>query len=108
MIMEDNKNKYTRAKKRVDELKGFYIHASIYTVINTFILVNIFIRSGYDGEGFWQIEHFFTLFFWGIGLFFHASKVFGLNPFFNKDWEKRQIEKYMEEDREEANKFTKR
>jgi hypothetical protein len=110
VIMKENSNqdKYARAKKRVDEIKGFYIHASIYTVINSFILVNIFIQSGYNGQGFWQIEHFFTLFFWGIGLSFHALKVFRLNPFFNKDWEKRQIQKYIEKDREDAEKFTKR
>lgn len=105
---KNNQNKYARAKKRVDELKGFYIHASIYIVINTFILVNIFIQSGYNGQGFWQIEHFFTLFFWGIGLFFHAAKVFRFNPFFNKDWEKRQIDKYIEKDRENTDKFIKR
>ena len=107
--MKDNEqNKYARAKKRVERIKGFYIHATIYTVINTFILVNIFIQNGHNGQGFWQIEHFFTLFFWGIGLLFHGLRVFGLNPFFNKDWEKRQIEKYIEKDREDAEKFTKR
>ena len=36
-----DKEKYNRAKKRVDELKGFYIHLAIYVVINTFILINI-------------------------------------------------------------------
>ncbi|MDT0607105.1 2TM domain-containing protein [Croceitalea rosinachiae] len=102
-----NIDKLNRAKKKVDELKGFYIHAAIYTVINTFILVNVFIRSGYDGESFWQFGHFLAPFFWGIGLLFHASKVFNFNPLFNKGWEKRQIEKYMEKDREEAEKYTK-
>lgn len=103
-----NSEKLNRAKKRVEELKGFYIHAAIYTVINTFILVNIFISIGYDDESFWQFGHFVTPFFWGIGLFFHASKVFNFNPLFNKDWEQRQIKKYMEKDREEADRFTRR
>lgn len=107
--MDDLKTeKLNRAKKRVEQLKGFYIHASIYTIINTFILVNIFIRSGYDGENFWQFAHFLTPFFWGIGLFFHAAKVFNFNPILNKDWEKRQIEKYMEEDRKISEKYTKK
>jgi archaellum biogenesis protein FlaJ (TadC family) len=105
MIMQERKDKYTRAKKRVEELKGFYVHTSIYITINSFILVNIYVQSGYNGNGFWQIEHFFTLFFWGIGLFFHASKVFNFNPIFNKDWEKKQIQKYMDKDKEDANKF---
>lgn len=107
--MDDfNTNKLERAKERVARLKGFYIHATIYTIINTVILWNIFSNNGYNGEGFWQLGNFTTLFFWGIGLFFHAVKVFNLNPFFNKDWEKRQIQKYMEEDKKEAEKYKKR
>ncbi|MEO2052650.1 2TM domain-containing protein [Flagellimonas beolgyonensis] len=96
-----NKEKYNRAKKQVDELKGFYIHATIYVVINTFILVNIFLNT----DNFWQWPHFITLFAWGIGLAFHASKVFGFNPFLGKDWEERQIKKFMDEDKKEMDKF---
>ena len=46
-----NKEKYDRAKKRVDELKGFYIHLTIYVVINTFILINIYLNSDIFGNG---------------------------------------------------------
>ncbi|NVN18628.1 hypothetical protein GUA46_09755 [Muricauda sp. HICW] len=96
-----NKEKYNRAKKRVDELKGFYIHLAIYMVINAFILVNLYIRS----DDFWRWEHFFTLIAWGVGVLFHASKTFGFNPLLGKDWEERQIQKYMDEDKEEMNKY---
>jgi len=103
-MRNDKLDKYTRAKKRVEELKGFYIHAVVYTIVNAFILVNIYLHSS---GNFWKIEHFSTLFFWGIGLFFHASKVFGFNPLFNKKWEQRQIEKYIAQDKEDKTKFTK-
>jgi len=102
------KNKRERAKKRVDELKGFYIHAAVYTVINIFILVNIFVNSDYNNESFWEFGHFFTPFFWGIGLLFHGLKVFNMNPFFGKNWEEQQIKKYMEKDEEAAKKVIKR
>ncbi|MBR9854416.1 MAG: 2TM domain-containing protein [Algicola sp.] len=96
-----NKEKYNKAKKRVEEIKGFYIHFAIYVVINTFILINIFIRT----DNFWQWEHFITLIAWGIGLMFHASKTFGANPLLGRDWEQRQIQKYMDEDKEEMKKY---
>lgn len=96
-----NKDKYNRAKKRIDELKGFYIHLSIYVVVNTFILINIYLHT----DTFWQWEHFITLIAWGIGVLFHAFKTFGFNPFLGKDWEERQIQKYMDEDKEEMNKY---
>lgn len=109
IIMENlNTKKFNRAKKRVEELKGFYIHLGVYIVINIFILVNIFVRNDYEGESFWQFKHFLTPFFWGIGLLFHAAKVFNINPFLGKDWEKRQIEKYMEKDREQTDRYIKR
>lgn len=95
-------DKLGRAKKRVDELKGFYIHLTVYVVINAFILVNIALQS----INFWQWGHFFTLFFWGIGLLVHAAVAFQFNPLFGKNWEERQIKKYMDKDREEANKFS--
>ena len=94
-------DKYKRAKKRVDELKGFYIHMSIYVVINTFILVNIYLQT----DNFWQWPHFITLFAWGLGLAFHAIKVFGINPLLGKDWEERQIQKYIDKDKNDTNKY---
>jgi len=95
------KDKLKRAKKQVEELKGFYIHLVIYVVVNAFILVNIYLRS----DNFWEWGHFVTLFAWGIGIFFHASKVFDFNPLFGKKWEEKQIQKYIEEDKKEMDKY---
>ena len=105
--MENTKEgKLLRAKKRMEELKGFYIHAVVFTVINLFILINVFVQVNYNGEAFWRFQHFFTFVFWGIGLLFHAAKVFRFNPLFGKNWEKRQIERLMDEERKKAEKFT--
>ncbi|WP_190809149.1 2TM domain-containing protein [Flagellimonas sp. S3867] len=93
--------KYKRAKKRVEEMKGFYIHLSIYMIINTVILVNIYRNT----DDFWQWPHFVTLGAWGIGLFFHASKTFGFSMLFGKNWEERQIQKYIEKDKKDMDKF---
>ncbi|MEW2922460.1 MULTISPECIES: 2TM domain-containing protein [Flavobacteriaceae] len=94
-------DKYKRAKKRVEEIKGFYIHLAIYTVINAFILVNIYLHSDY----FWQWPHFITPFAWGIGLAMHGAKVFGYNLVFGKNWEERQIQKYIDKDKKDADKY---
>jgi len=111
--MENNeRDKRIRARKRVDQLKGFYIHLTVYLLVNLFIIVISLIARMNNGEGF--VEAFFnfgtfaTPVFWGIGLAFHAAKVFAYNPFFSKAWEERQIQKYMEQDRREAERFNKR
>lgn len=100
-----NEDKLKQAKKRVEEIKGFYIHLAVYLAINAFIMINIAVRSYNDSDSFWEFGTFVTPVFWGIGLLFHAIHTFNLNPFFGKDWEKRQIQKYMDEDKREADKY---
>lgn len=105
--MEDSK--MDRAKKRVGELKGFYIHLTVFILVNTFISTMKIVRNLGDGEtfgeAFWDFGTFAVWIFWGIGVFFHGAKVFSFNPFFGKDWEKRQIQKYMEKDKKEAERY---
>lgn len=97
--------KLRRAKKKVDEMKGFYIHFAIYLLVNIFILVNIYLATIRDGDGFWKLGHFFTAIFWGIGVGFHAAHAFDINPFFGKRWEEKQIQKYIDKDKKEAEKY---
>jgi len=102
-------DKKERAKKRVAELKGFYIHLTVYIIINLCITVLIIGTSMADGvkfiDAFWNFGTFSTPIFWGIGLFFHGMKVFSFNPFFGKDWEERQIQKYIEKDQRDFEKY---
>ncbi len=98
-------DKLKRAKKRLDELKGFYIHLIVYLAVNAFIMVNIAVRSYNNSDSFWEFGTFFTPVFWGIGLLIHAMYTFRINPFFGRDWERKQIQKYMDEDRREADKY---
>ncbi|MEJ2163869.1 MAG: 2TM domain-containing protein [Robiginitalea sp.] len=102
MEIEDKRKE---AKKRVDELKGFYIHLAVYIAVNIFIQLAIVINHYKDGEPLFSWPSLVTPFFWGIGLAFHAAHVFGFGLVLGKDWEERMIRKYMEEDRREAEKF---
>lgn len=98
--MEYSEDDYKRAKKQVDEIKGFYIHLTIY------LCVNIFLLLGHAGitEGDWGSirmpgwEAVFTPFFWGIGLAGHFFHVFQDKFSFYKAWEERKIKQFMEED----------
>ena len=109
-VMENNnREKLDRAKKRVEKIKGFYIHLTVYVLVNTFISATKIIGNMGDGESFndafWDFGTFAVWFFWGIGLFFHGLKVFSYNPFFGKDWEEKQIQKYMDKDKTESDKY---
>lgn len=91
--------KYQKAKKQVQEIKGFYGHLFSFVIV---IGILIYINLRYSPEVLWFQ---WTFFGWGIGLFFHAVKVFNLIPFFGKDWEEKKIQEFMEEEKKQNTKF---
>ncbi|MBQ4914772.1 2TM domain-containing protein [Maribacter sp. MMG018] len=106
--MERKDVKLERAKKRLKELKGFYWHLTVYILVNTFITISTIVGRMNNGAEITDVLDFGSFaiwFFWGIGLFFHGMKVFSYNPIFSKEWEERQIQKYIEKDRQEAEKY---
>jgi hypothetical protein len=98
-IVNQNSEKYQYAQKRVKSLKGFYIHFTVYIVINTMIIVGTFYDRPFNSSNFWSFETFSTAIFWGIGLFSHAASVFGKNLIFNKNWEEKKIQELMAKDK---------
>jgi len=101
----DRSDNYLSAKKKVEELKGFYIHLSIYVLVNFFISMAKIVRNIYDGEtfneAFFDFGTFAVWIFWGIGIFFHGLGVLGKNIFFSKNWQERKIKEFMDEDKNE-------
>lgn len=100
-IQEQN---YVRAKKRVKEIKGFYIHLIVFIIINILISSVIIFGLVSSGDSLEQVFSNFgiysTWFFWGIGLFFHWLGVFGFRSLgFGKNWEDRKIKELMDKDR---------
>ena len=94
-IINQTTEEYQYAKNRVKKLKGFYIHFSIYLIINTMIVFGTFYDRPFSSNNFFSFETFSTAIFWGIGLFFHGISVFGKNIIFNKSWEDRKIQELM-------------
>ncbi|QAA82953.1 histidine kinase [Aequorivita sp. H23M31] len=87
-----SEKRYQRAKKRVEELKVFYMHFGIYLVfIPIFIYLNFLSRAGFP----WAI---FPILGWGFGLASHAAETFNYNPFFGKKWEEEKIRQFMDKE----------
>ncbi|WP_018393670.1 2TM domain-containing protein [Bacillus sp. 37MA] len=83
--------KYLRAKKRVENLKAFYIHLTVYVLVNTFLFgINLSSNAG----DWWFL---YPLGGWGIGLLAHGISTFAYGKF-GVEWEERKIKKYMEKD----------
>ncbi len=97
--LNKNSKEYQYAKNRVKKLKGFYIHFAIYLIINAMIVFGTFYDRPFNDDNFFRFETFSTAIFWGIGLFFHGISVFGKNITFNKDWEEKKIQEFIEKDK---------
>ncbi|AOW11465.1 histidine kinase [Flavobacterium gilvum] len=84
----DENRAYFRAKKRVEELKGFYGNLISYCCVIPFLVfINLKFSPGF--QWFW-----FSALGWGFGVVMHALKVFG----YSSDWEERKIREILEKE----------
>jgi 2TM domain len=85
----DDQETYNRAKRRVAQIKGFYIHATVYVLVNAVLIgINLWTEPG-------QIWFFWPLLGWGIGLAAHGFSVYGLGGFLGAEWEERKIQEII-------------
>lgn len=89
----DENKAYFRAKKRVEELKGFYGNVISYCCVIPFLIfINLRYSPGF--QWFW-----FSALGWGFGVVMHAFKVFG----YSSDWEERKIREILEKEKQQKN-----
>jgi 2TM domain len=94
-------DRYSMAYKRVKRIKGFYVHAMVYVLINIVIVYGNYFGNSHKDYDFWSWQTFSTALFWGIGLLAHGMSVFGRNLIFGQNWEERKIQEYMEKEKSE-------
>jgi fatty acid desaturase len=91
--MDQEQQRYERAHARVQAIKGFYIHATAFAVVNIALLaINVLVG------GVWWF--YWPLIGWGIGLGLHAFGVFGFGgrgPW-GQDWEQRKMQEMMDKE----------
>jgi hypothetical protein len=103
MDYSDKDRKYLKARQKVEKLKAFYTHLTVYIVVNTAISTLKIIRNLRRGESFEEAFFDFSTsgiwLFWGIGLAIHAFAVFGLPRILGDNWEEEKIKQFMEEEK---------
>ena len=77
------------ALHHVRKLKGFYIHFTQYVIV---IAVLFAINLWQGTPRLWAV---WPALGWGIGILFHAARVFEVHPF-GPDWEKRKVEERLD------------
>lgn len=86
---QNSNTSYYRAKKRVEELKGFYGNLISYCIVIP-ILIFINLKFMPQFQWFW-----FSAAGWGFGVTMHAFKVFG----YGKTWEERKIAAILQKEK---------
>ena len=71
-----------QARKRMEEVKGFYLHLAVYIIVNLFLIWVNLTQSNY-------LWFYWPLFGWGIGILIHGITVFILG---NK-WEEEKVKR---------------
>ena len=91
--MNTEETRYQEAKERVEAIKGFYIHLTVYVVVNLMLFsINMIVSP----DSLWFI---WPLMGWGVAVAIHALSVFGFGGRFGADWEERKIRELMEKKR---------
>jgi hypothetical protein len=85
-----DEERLARARRRLEALKGFYIHAFVFAIV----LAGLFIVNLAAGGPWWVL---WVLLGWGIGILAHAVTVFGRTPKAIADWEERKLRQLMDE-----------
>ena len=84
----------SEAMEYVRDIKAFYMHLIAYLIaIAGLTVVNLLVSPGY----YWVL---WSAFGWGMGVLAHGLSVFEVIDLFGKDWEKRQIQKRMRDQRQ--------
>ncbi|MFD1602657.1 2TM domain-containing protein [Flavobacterium artemisiae] len=89
--------RYYEAQKKVEEIKKFYQHLTVYVLTNPIVIVVNLTTSPH------YLWFLYCLFGWGIAIVMHGLKAFDYAPFFNKEWEARKIKEILEEENKKAN-----
>ena len=77
-----------RARKRVQEMRGFYMNATMYSILIPLIwIVNLTSKGPI-----WAI---WPTLGWGIGVTIHGMSVFAGRSFFGTEWEEKKVEELM-------------
>lgn len=84
----NEEERYYQAYKRVEEIKGFYVHLAVYILCNPIVIV-VNIMTSPEFLYFW-----FCLLGWGIAVALHGLTVFN----FGKRWQERKIKEILDKE----------
>jgi hypothetical protein len=90
--MMSDAERYQQARAHVQQLRGLYLHAGVFVIVNLCLLLLNLITNPQSLWFYWPLIG------WGIGLTAHAFVVLWFGGVLGKEWEERKIREIMERD----------
>ena len=92
-----NQERYFKAKKRIEEIRGFYGNLAAYIAVNLgFLVLNLMTSPN-------ELWFHWPMLGWGVGVIIHGMSVFNYFPVFGKEWEAKKIKEFMEQETRSKN-----
>lgn len=99
-IEKNSQEPYLLAKKKVYNIKVFYIHLVGYFIVAALLLYNLKIMEGAHKDFFFWFDSIILL-AWTVFIFVHGWRVFRGRIVFKKAWEERKIEEFANKEKVE-------
>ncbi len=85
-----------RIRQRIAAMKGFYIHASVFVIVATSLLIT----NVLSGKPLWAHWVFLG---WGLGVALNGILVFGSAPKTMRQWEEKKMRELLEQEKLDNN-----
>ena len=85
-----SRERLAHARRRVEALKGFYLHLFIFVLV----LAGLAVVNAASGGPWWVL---WVLLGWGIGVLAHAFAVLGQGSRVVADWEERKLKELLDQ-----------
>ena len=92
----EERSRYLRAKRRVNQLKGFYFHLLLYIIIASVHFIKTYIEKNEI-----KVEDALGIILWGVVVIIHAASVYLPTLFLGKDWEEKKIQEFTKQYKKE-------
>lgn len=95
---------FIMAQKRMERIRDFYMHLTIYITVNVLFVIFWYFDS-FMPETFWEPAFFMMIGAAGFAVLAHALLVFGAKYILPKSWEDKQYQKLLNKENQQTTKY---
>lgn len=100
--LTEEQYRLARAMKKIDDMKGYYMHVAAYILMNAFILIAWQVDDVFP-ESFYLTSIYIIAVWGGAGLLLHTILHFANIRLLGRKWEERKLRQFLEKNKGKDN-----